>query len=56
MDYGMEYKTAPTIDMSARKNSIKKKLWRHPKAPFRLENEEFRDVTFKQFKYQKDPK
>lgn len=47
----MEYKIAPTIDMVNRKNTIRKKLWKNPKAPFRLENEEFRDVTFKQFKY-----
>ena len=52
----MEYKTAPTIDMVHRKNSIHKRLWKYPKAPFRLENEEFRDVTYKQYKYQKDPK
>jgi hypothetical protein len=56
MDYAMEYRPPVTIDMVERKNTIKKKLWKNPKAPFRLESAEFKDVTHKQFKYKKDPK
>ena len=56
MDYSLEYRKAPTIDLLQQKSLIEKKLWRNPRVPFRLESAEFRDITFKQFKYRKDPK
>ena len=51
----LDTKSKRETRMSLQYNSMSKRLWRDPEEPFKLEENEFQSITFKQYKFNKDP-